>query len=60
MYEGDRAVLGQEELVQVLALGLALPKLLVYPEVKFLLLQKAFRRIEWLLHVKTSTNSDMS
>lgn len=45
MCEGDRTVLGQEELVQVLALDLALPKPLVYPEVKFLLLQKASKRI---------------
>lgn len=55
MCEGDREVLGQEELVQVLAL----PKPLVYPEVKFLLLQKALRRIEWLMHVKSLANSDV-
>lgn len=59
MCEGDREVLGQEELVQVLALDLALPKPLVYPEVKFLLLQKALRRIEWLMHVKSLANSDV-
>lgn len=59
MYEGDRAVLGQEELVQVPALGIALPKSLVYPEVEFLLLQKALRRIEWFMHVKSLANSDV-
>lgn len=51
--------------MQVLALDLqytsytTLPKSLVYPEVKFLLLQKALSKIEWLMYVKSLANNDV-